>query len=296
VSAAGCATTGAKAKRPALYDTKADGEKQIAEALARAQRDNKRVLLQFGGNWCSWCHKMHELLSTHKEISKVVLYEYDLVLIDVTPVSGVPNNEAIVERYGQPTKHGLPVWVILDADGKQLTTVDTATLEIGEGYDNAKVLATLNKWKAPPRSANATLSTALARAAAQSKNVFIQFSAPWCVWCKRMDQYLLREDIASVFNLAYVPVKIDVERMTDGRDVQEKYGGTEETGLPFFAIVSPKGVKLADSVGPQGNCGFPVEPFEIEHYMNVVKATAGRLFPAQLAVLEHGLKKGLPGA
>ena len=78
--------------------------------------------------------------------------------------------------------------------------------------------------------------------------------------------------------------------MTDGHDLQEKHGGTEETGLPFFAIVSPKGIKLADSIGPQGNCGFPVEPFEIEHYMKVVKATAGKLTLAQLAVLEGGLK------
>ena len=290
VSLPGCATTGGKAKRAAIYDTKADGDKQIAEALVRAKRDNKRVLLQFGANWCSWCYKMHDLLGTHPEISKAVLYEYDLVLVDVTTVDGLKHNEAVVERYGEPTKHGLPVWVILDAAGRQLTTVDTATLELGEGYDTNKVLASLSKWKAEPRSANAALSTAFARAAAQSKNVFVQFSAPWCAWCKRMDNYLLRSDVAKIFNSAYVSVKIDVERMTDGHDLQEKHGGTEETGLPFFAIVSPKGIKLADSIGPQGNCGFPVEPFEIEHYMKVVKATAGKLTPAQLAVLEGGLK------
>ena len=51
---------------------------------------------------------------------------------------------------GKPTQHGLPVIVVLDADGKTLVTQDTGKLEEGDHHDPAKVLAFLNQW-APPK-------------------------------------------------------------------------------------------------------------------------------------------------
>ena len=38
-------------ERPKLYDTRADGKKQIAAALQTAKAEDKRVLLKFGANW-----------------------------------------------------------------------------------------------------------------------------------------------------------------------------------------------------------------------------------------------------
>lgn len=40
--------------------------------------------------------------------------------------------------------------VVLDADGKRLTTQDTGKLEEGDRHDPNKVLAFLNQW-APPK-------------------------------------------------------------------------------------------------------------------------------------------------
>ena len=50
--------------RKKIYDESLDGNKQIAAALAIAKKGDKRVLLQFGANWCGWCHKLHELFAT----------------------------------------------------------------------------------------------------------------------------------------------------------------------------------------------------------------------------------------
>lgn len=135
----------ASPKRPAIYDTTADGEKQIAEALVKAKRDHTRVLLQFGANWCSWCHVLHDVLNKDKAIAKTVQYEYELVLIDVDTVDGKKHNQKIVDRYGNPTKNGIPAWVVLDADGKHLASIDTEPMESGKGYDTAKVQATLQQ-------------------------------------------------------------------------------------------------------------------------------------------------------
>ncbi|MHB8736840.1 MAG: thioredoxin family protein [Terriglobales bacterium] len=133
---------------PKIYDTEADGNEQIDEAVKRAKAEKKRVLLKFGANWCGWCHKLSKCFKTEPEISEVLKENYVLVLIDVDAKENDQRHNAdVIERYGNPTKHGLPVLVVLDADGKQLTTQDTGLLEVGDHHDPEKVLAFLEKWK-----------------------------------------------------------------------------------------------------------------------------------------------------
>ncbi len=280
-----------KPKRPAIYDRNADGNKQIADALLIAKRDNKRPLLMFGANWCSWCYRLHELFKTDKEIARKLLYEYVWVLIDVDKINGSTHNAEVDKRYGQPTKHGLPVLVVLDRDGKQVTTQETGALEIGDHHDPKKVLAFLEKWQPNPVSAQETLSAGLARAKAESRNVFVYFSAPWCVWCKRLDAYLHRPEITEIFSKAFVPVQIDLDRMTGAKAIEAKYRAPQSEGLPFFVLLDSQAKKLADSVAKEGNVGCPVEPAEIAHFMKVVRAHGPGLTPEELAVLEKGLGK-----
>ena len=127
---------------PPIYDESADGTKQIADALALAGKDGKRVLLQFGANWCPWCHKLHSLFKTDKDIAARLKSDYVVVLIDVNK----GRNGDVDAKYGHPTRLGLPVLVVLDADGKQLTTKDSGELEEGNHHSPVKVLAFLDKW------------------------------------------------------------------------------------------------------------------------------------------------------
>lgn len=276
-------------KLPPIYDPKADGDKQIADALKRAAADNKRVLIQFGANWCIWCHLLHDLFENDKEIAKTLLNEYELVLVDIDKVNNVRHNEAVNARYGDPIKHGVPVLVVLDSAGKQLTTQLSEPMEEGDHYNRDKVFAFLKEWSPKPQVADEVLAKALARAKSESKNVFVEFAAPWCSWCKRMDAYLVLDGVAQAFGKAFVPVKIDVDRMKGGVEVGEKYGKKEDTGLPYFAILDGSGKKLADSVAEKGNVGFPAESFEIVHFMNLMKNHGRGLSPAELATLEKGL-------
>ena len=136
----------AKSTRPAIYDTKADGGKQITEALTTAKREHKNVLLQFGANWCGWCHKLHSLFRSDKDIAAFLKANYVVVLIDVDKVDGKQHNTDINERYGNPCRFGLPALVVLDADGKHLTTQDSGKLEEGDHHDPAKVIKFLKDW------------------------------------------------------------------------------------------------------------------------------------------------------
>ncbi len=128
--------------RTPIYDEKADASKQIADALIVAKKENKNVLLQFGANWCVWCHVLHRLFDTNKAVHGIIQSGYVVVLVDVN--NG--HNEATVKKYGQPTQFGLPVIVILDSNGKQLVTQSVGEFGENGGYSPQKASGFLSKW------------------------------------------------------------------------------------------------------------------------------------------------------
>lgn len=139
---------------PDIYDPQADGFVLINAALQQAKGENKRVLLDFGANWCPWCHLLHQLFTTNGSIRRKLAASYVVVMIDVNKRKGVARNAAVNEQYGNPIKEGLPVLVLLDADGRQLVTQETGAFEKSgqaEADDPAKVLAFLEKWAPPAR-------------------------------------------------------------------------------------------------------------------------------------------------
>jgi thioredoxin-related protein len=132
---------------PDLYDPKSDGTAQIIIALTQAKAEHKNVLLMFGANWCIWCRRLHSTFETNTAIAKALDENFVLVLVDVNMRHGIKRNYDVNEHYGNPIKEGLPVLVVLDSRGKQLTTQETGALEDGkEAHDPAKVLAFLTQW------------------------------------------------------------------------------------------------------------------------------------------------------
>src|SRR5262249_51297263 len=51
---------------PPIYDEKTDAQATIKDALASAKKENRRVLIQWGANWCPWCHRIHRAFETDK--------------------------------------------------------------------------------------------------------------------------------------------------------------------------------------------------------------------------------------
>lgn len=168
----------AKAKeKPAVYDESADAEAEVAAAVARARKENKRVLVTFGANWRHWCVKLHDLLGSDREIERLLLYEYEQVRVDI---GRFDKNMGVAAEFDADLKSdGVPYLVILDGEGKPVTTQETSSLEEGELHDPAKVKAFLEKWKSAPLDAETVLSEALARAKKEEKRVFLHFGAPW---------------------------------------------------------------------------------------------------------------------
>jgi thiol:disulfide interchange protein len=172
-----------KAKPPPPYDEQADAKQVIAAAITRAKQENRRVLIQWGANWCSSCVKLHALYKSDKAIAHELSYEYDLVLVDIGKWD---KNVDLAKQYGADFKAdgaGVPYLTVLDGDGKVLANQVTGTLEDpaiqGGGHDPKKVLDFLVQYQAKPLVAEDVRTAAFARAKAEDKRVFEHFGAPW---------------------------------------------------------------------------------------------------------------------
>ncbi|MFO0956579.1 MAG: thioredoxin family protein [Isosphaeraceae bacterium] len=277
------ATPGQKA---AIYDEKADAKQLIAKAVMKANRDNSRVLVMFGGNWCGWCHKLHGTLKSDAKLAKTMLDEYQLVMVD----TAAPNAKEVMADYKVDPRAGVPYLVVLDGNGKVLCNQETSSLEEGDHHDPAKVLAFLEKNRAEPADAKKAYEAALSQAASQDKLVFLHFGAPWCGWCHHLENFLARDDMAAIFDRQFVDRKIDVDRMTGGKEMAEKFKA-DRKGIPWFAFLDRDGKVVADSDGPDGqNIGYPAEPKEIDHFIAMLKKAATKLTPEQIAKIEAELK------
>lgn len=277
-----------KAARADIYDTKADARAVIAAAMKKAARDNQRVLIMYGGNWCGWCHKLHELFKTDKDIAHTLLYDYQLVMVDI---GRFDKNTDIAREYGADIKAGVPFLTVLDGAGKVLANQETGALEKGDRHDPSKVLEFLKKHQAERQDAREVHKAALARARAEGKLLFLHVGAPWCVWCHRLEDYLADEKIAPIIGKAFIDVRIDQDRMKNAAEVIGAFRKDKQGGIPWFAFVDAGNKPLVTSDGPDGNVGCPVAPAEIAHFEKMLGYAGGKLSEADVKLLIEELKR-----
>ena len=127
-----------------VYDPSRNAELDDRNATAEAARTGKRILLEVGGEWCSWCHIMDHFFEKNPEL--LAVREKGFIMLKIN-FSEENKNEAVLSRY--PPISAYPHLFVLDQDGKVLHSQDTAELEVSKSYDLAKFMAFLKEW-APP--------------------------------------------------------------------------------------------------------------------------------------------------
>lgn len=274
--------------KKSVYDEKANAKGLIDAALVSAKRENRRVLIQWGGNWCSWCLLLHERFRSDKDLAKTLRYEYDVVYID-------SKNAELMKKYQVDLNEGVPYLTILDADGKVVINQSTVPFETKvdgkNGHDPKKLQEFLVSQKAPTLKADSVLEAALAEASKTDRKVFLHFGAPWCGWCLKLDAWLARPEIAKVFGKDYVDVKIDMDRMTEAKEVLTRFNASASGGIPWFVILDAKGKPIVTSDGPKGNIGFPSEEHEVVHFIKMLETSKRLLTDSDIALLKDSLTK-----
>lgn len=123
------------------YDPKRDAARDIDDAVAEAKRSNRRILLEVGGEWCSWCHILDEFFDKHADLT--ALRDKHFVTVKIN-FSDENENKEVLARYG-PIR-GYPYIFVLDSDGKLVHSQDTGVFEEGRDYVLERLTTFLTYW------------------------------------------------------------------------------------------------------------------------------------------------------
>lgn len=129
-----------------VYDPTRDPEEDLKKTVQQAKAEGKRILLQVGGDWCSWCHLMNKYFHENEAVAKALLRDFIIMKVNF---SSENRNAEFLKRF--PKIPGYPHLYVLDADGKLLHSQGTGVLEEGRSYSEEAVLKFLSRW-APKRS------------------------------------------------------------------------------------------------------------------------------------------------
>ena len=128
-----------------VYDPSRNPAEDLQQAILIAQSQNKRIMLELGGDWCIWCKFMDEFYTTHNEILQFRADHYVLVKVNVSDQN---MNEKFLSQF--PAAAGYPHIYILESDGTFLHSQDTVELENGvDSYVPEVFMAFLQKWALP---------------------------------------------------------------------------------------------------------------------------------------------------
>jgi len=85
---------------PKPYDETAEPHRDVQQALLRARQNGKRVMIQFGGNWCGDCRILTSVLSL-PDVAPQMTAAFEVVHVDVGRIN---KNLDIPESYGAHIK------------------------------------------------------------------------------------------------------------------------------------------------------------------------------------------------
>ena len=139
-------TLAAGTARPAgrdIYPDPAQAKADLAAALKTAAQTHKRILLDFGGNWCGDCQVLD--LYFHDPRNRPIL-EANFVLVHIN-IGHMDANTDIAETYQIPLKRGVPALAVLSEKGTLLYSQKSGEFESMRNLESTALTTFLVQWK-----------------------------------------------------------------------------------------------------------------------------------------------------
>ena len=244
----------------------------FAQALAKAKKENKKLMVDCYTLWCGPCRFMATNVFPNDTLGAYMNEHFVCMKLDMEHGEGPERNKTFnVKAY--------PTFIFFDADGKEMSRFEGMAMQ----DDFQKRCERILKGEAPIskediqkekqqrvaekdtiidegkgvnfiKGSEVRFADVLAQAKRENKRVLVDFWATWCHACIQMNKTTLRDTrIGNLLNYTFVNYSVDMDHDPDGKELVEKY---KIQAFPTYLILNPDGTVYNRVVGSN-----PVEPF-----------------------------------
>jgi thioredoxin 1 len=126
-----------------IYPDPSQARADLAAALKTASATHRRVLIDFGGNWCGDC----QVLDIYMHDSQnQPLVESNFVVVHVN-VGHIDANLDLAEKYGVPLHKGVPALAVLSDHGALLYSQKNGEFEAMRHMQSSALTQFLVQWR-----------------------------------------------------------------------------------------------------------------------------------------------------
>jgi thiol:disulfide interchange protein len=126
-----------------IYPDPSQARADLAAALKTAAATHRRVLLDFGGNWCGDCQVLD--LYMHDDRNRTLI-ESNFVVVHIN-VGHIDANLDIAEKYGVPLNKGVPALAVLSDRGALLYSQKNGEFEAMRRMESSALTEFLVQWR-----------------------------------------------------------------------------------------------------------------------------------------------------
>ncbi|MCB1875282.1 MAG: thioredoxin family protein [Chromatiales bacterium] len=116
-------------------------------ALALAKASGRHVLIELGGDWCVWCHRLDGFLASKPALHQALHNAFVLLKVNVSEEN---DNAEFLKDF--PRALGYPHMYVSDTDGNLLQSQDTAQFIIDNRYAEKPFYDFIERWGPKPAS------------------------------------------------------------------------------------------------------------------------------------------------
>lgn len=265
---------------PLIQQTKVAGAEKgtqffkgtFAQALAKAKKENKKLMVDCYTLWCGPCRFMAKNVFPDEKLGKFMNEHFVCMQLDMEHGEGPERNKTFqVEAY--------PTFIFFDADGKEMSRFEGMAMQ----DDFQKRCERILKGEAPIskediqkekqhrvaekdtiidegkgvnfiKGSEVRFADVLAQAKCENKRVLVDFWATWCHACMQMNKTTFRDTrVGNMMNYAFVNYAVDVDHDADAKELVEKFN---IKAFPTYLILNPDGTEYNRIIGSNTVEGF----------------------------------------
>lgn len=244
----------------------------FAQALAKAKKENKKLMVDCYTLWCGPCRFMAKNVFPDEKLGKFMNEHFVCMQLDMEHGEGPERNKTFqVEAY--------PTFIFFDADGKEMSRFEGMAMQ----DDFQKRCERILKGEAPIskediqkekqhrvaekdtiidegkgvnfiKGSEVRFADVLAQAKRENKRVLVDFWATWCHACMQMNKTTFRDTrVGNMMNYAFVNYAVDVDHDADAKELVEKFN---IKAFPTYLILNPDGTEYNRIIGSNTVEGF----------------------------------------